>query len=55
MLVLAVHPEHQGKGYGAKLMESVEMRAKEKVSLGVPSCRSDVIPFFINRGYKVRD
>ncbi len=51
--MLAVHPEHQGKGYGAKLMDAVENKAREKVTLGVPSCRQDVIPFFLRRGYKV--
>ncbi len=53
VIVLAVHPEHQGKGYGAKLMDAVENKAREKVTLGVPSCRQDVIPFFLRRGYKV--
>ena len=53
IIVLAVHPEHQGRGYGSKLLESIEKRAKEKVTLGVPSCREDVIPFFLRRGYKV--
>ncbi len=54
VIVLAVHPDHQGRGYGGKLIDAVEAKAKEKVSLGVPSCREDVIPFFMKRGYKVR-
>ena len=51
---VAVHPEFQGQGYGSKLMDTVENRSNaEKCTVGVVSCREDVIPFFIKRGYKV--
>ena len=50
---IAVHPEFQGQGFGAKLMDTVENRSNaEKCTVGVVSCREDVIPFFVNRGYK---
>jgi len=50
---VAVHPEFQGQGYGSKLMDTVENRSNaEKCTVGVVSCREDVIPFFIKRGYK---
>ena len=54
--LVAVHPEYQGNGYGAKLMDAAEAKGGrvEKCTVGVPSCRADVIPFFIKRGYKVR-
>ena len=52
---IAVHPEFQGQGYGSRLMETVENRSNaEKCTVGVVSCREDVIPFFVKRGYKVR-
>lgn len=51
---VAVHPEYQGQGYGSKLMDTVENRSNaEKCTVGVVSCRTDVIPFFLKRGYKV--
>ena len=51
---LAVHPDHQGQGIGAQLMETVEHRGRnDKCTVGIVSCRTDVIPFFIKRGYKV--
>ncbi len=53
--ILAVHPEAQGNGYGDKLMTAAESMGGrvEKCTVGVPSCRTDVIPFFVKRGYKV--
>ena len=51
---IAVHPEFQGQGYGSRLMDTVENRSNaEKCTVGVVSCREDVIPFFLKRGYKV--
>ena len=51
---VAVHPDFQGQGYGSKLMDTVENRSNaEKCTVGVVSCRTDVIPFFLKRGYKV--
>ena len=51
---IAVHPDFQGQGHGSKLMDTVENRSNaEKCTVGVVSCRTDVIPFFIKRGYKV--
>ncbi len=54
---LAVHPEHQGRGHGARLLEAAEKKGRnssvQKIMLGVPSCRTDVIPFFTKMGYKV--
>ena len=51
---IAVHPEFQKQGYGAKLMDTVENRGNAgKCTVGIVSCRTDVIPFFLKRGYKV--
>ena len=51
---IAVLPEFQKQGYGAKLMETVENRGNVgKCTVGIVSCRTDVIPFFLKRGYKV--
>lgn len=57
---LAVQPDLQGRGLGSKLLEAAERRARNKANItkivvGVPSCRSDIIPFFTKRGYRVRD
>ncbi len=53
---IAVHPEYQGLGYGARLMDAAEAKGRVSVcTVGVPSCRTDVIPFFVKRGYKVLD
>jgi len=50
---VAVHPEFQRQGYGSRLMDTVENRSNaEKCTVGVVSCREDVIPFFLKRGYK---
>ena len=49
----------QGRGFGSKLLSAAEERARRggstatKIVLGVPSCRTDVIPFFTKRGYRV--
>ena len=52
---IAVHPEFQKQGYGSKLMDTVERRGNaSKCTVGVVSCRTDIIPFFEKRGYKVR-
>ena len=51
---LAVLPDFQGQGIGAKLMDTVEQRGRnDKCTVGIVSCRTDVIPFFLKRGYKV--
>jgi len=51
---LAVHPEYQGQGVGAALMEAIENKGKnDKFTVGIVSCRTDVLPFFLKRGYKV--
>lgn len=51
---LAVLPDYQGQGIGAKLMDAVEHRGRnDKCTVGIVSCRTDVIPFFIKRGYKL--
>ena len=51
---IAVHPEFQKQGYGSKLMDTVERRGNaSKYTVGVVSCRTDIIPFFEKRGYKV--
>ena len=51
---LAIHPEFQGQGYGSRLMDTVEGRSNaEKCTVGIVSCREDVIPFFEKRGYRV--
>ena len=51
---IAVHPDHQGKGVGRQLMTTVESRAKGgKCTVGIVSCRTDVIPFFEHMGFTV--
>ena len=51
---IAVHPDYQGKGVGRQLMTTVESRAKGgKCTVGIVSCRSDIIPFFEHMGYEV--
>ena len=51
---IAVHPDYQGTGVGKQLMTTVETRGKgKKCTVGVVSCRTDVIPFFEKMGYKV--
>jgi hypothetical protein len=36
-------------------MDTVEQRGRnDKCTVGIVSCRTDVIPFFLKRGYKVR-
>ena len=53
---IAVHPDHQGKGVGRQLMTTVESRGKGgKCTVGIVSCRTDVIPFFEKMGYEVRN
>ena len=51
---IAVHPDWQGKGVGRQLMTTIESRAKGgKCTVGIVSCRSDIIPFFEHMGYEV--
>ena len=51
---IAVHPEFQRQGLGSKLMDTVEGRSNAgKCTVGLVSCRTDVIPFFEKRGYVV--
>ena len=51
--LVAVHPDFRYLGYGNELMEAAENKGRpEKVMLGVPSCREDIVPFFVKRGYK---
>ena len=51
---IAVHPDYQGKGVGRQLMTTIESRAKGgKCTVGIVSCRTDVIPFFEKMGYEV--
>ena len=53
---IAVHPDYQGKGVGKQLMTTIESRAKGgKCTVGIVSCRTDVIPFFEKLGYEVSD
>ena len=52
---VAVHPDYQGQGYGKQLMDVAETKGKgDKCTVGIVSCRTDVIPFFERRGYMVR-
>ena len=52
--LIAVHPEFQRQGLGTKLMDTVEGRSNAgKCTVGLVSCRTDVIPFFEKRGYVV--
>lgn len=50
---LAVHPDYQGQGFGKQLMDVAETKGKgDKCTVGIVSCRTDVIPFFEKRGYE---
>jgi len=52
---LAVHPEHQRKGFGREIMLEVEKRIKEtgcpKINLQVRASNQDVIAFYQSLGF----
>ena len=48
---LAVCKEHQKKGIGSKIMDFTEALAKRAI-VERASCRTDLISFYENRGYK---
>lgn len=48
---LAIDPDHQGKGFGSKLLTYVESLAPV-AQLGCVSCRTDLLPFYYKRGYQ---
>ena len=51
---IAVHPDYQRTGVGRQLMATVESRGKGgKCTVGIVSCRTDIIPFFEKMGYEV--
>ena len=54
---LAVHPEHQGRGLGRRLVHEAERRLEAldcpKVNLMVRSTNSDVVAFYRALGYQV--
>ena len=56
---LAVLPEFQKKGYGAKLMEDLEQKLKNrgimKISLQVHVSNQKVIEYYKKKGYKEMD
>merc|ERR1712008_135246 len=47
---VAVHPDHQGKGYGGKIFDFAESLAKI-TQIDCVSCRTDLFPFYEKRGY----
>ena len=53
----AVSPEYQGRGYGAKIMDFVETRAKElgakELALDTSEKASELIAMYERRGYKI--
>uniref|UniRef100_A0A0K2U1T9 N-acetyltransferase domain-containing protein n=1 Tax=Lepeophtheirus salmonis TaxID=72036 RepID=A0A0K2U1T9_LEPSM len=52
---LAVHPDHQKRGYGRILMDAAEENARgPRITVGIPSCRTDIKGFFENRGFKLK-
>ena len=52
--LVAVHPDNQGRGVGKQLLNTIESRGKGgKCTIGIVSCRTDVIPFFEHMGYTV--
>lgn len=56
---LAVHPDAQGLGYGARLIEAVVARLRqqgcEKVNLLVRHANRQVIPFYEKQGFAIDD
>jgi ribosomal protein S18 acetylase RimI-like enzyme len=56
---LAVLPEHQGQGYGRKLVEKAIAELKKlgclKVNLEVRKSNSSVIDFYMHLGFKDND
>ncbi len=56
---LAVHPDHQGKGYGAQLMDRVEAALGAmgcpKINLMVRTDNLEVRDWYEKRGYEAQD
>ena len=56
---LAIHPDHQGKGYGYRLVTAVTARLKaqgcEKVNLLVRRANQQVVPFYEKIGFAIDD
>jgi ribosomal protein S18 acetylase RimI-like enzyme len=56
---LGVHPNHEGRGYGRRLMSEAESRLRDlgcpKVNLQVRAENSGVIGFYRSLGYEVDD
>ena len=48
---LAIDPDHQGKGYGSKLLTYVESLAPV-AQLPFISCQTNLLPFYFKRGYR---
>jgi ribosomal protein S18 acetylase RimI-like enzyme len=56
---LAVHPDHQGSGYGRSIMEEAAVRLRAagcpKINLQVRSTNAGVIEFYKRIGYSMDD
>jgi len=49
---LAVRPDYQGQGLGSKVLDFLEQLAPIQV-VGLVSCRTDIEPMYLKRGYKL--